>query len=33
MTNQSLIRDLKLGVATGDYKVTIDNSALPNSLY
>lgn len=33
MTNQSIIRDLKLGIATGDYKVTIDTNKLPGSLY
>jgi len=33
MTNQSLIRDIKLGVTTGDYKVTIDTNRLPGYFY
>ena len=33
MTNLSLIRDLKLGIATGDYKVTTDLNKLGNKYY
>ena len=33
MTNESLIRDIKLGIATGDYNVTIDTDRLPGYSY
>lgn len=33
MTNQAFLRDLNLGIATGEYNITIDTSHLPNKWY
>lgn len=33
MTTQSFLRDIHLGIATGEYNVTIDTSYLPNRWY